>query len=368
MVKKTTKNDALFLFILAIESIVVKIIFYGLLPRKYRYDSGKILNIMNGNGLTDKGYSFTANFYNSIDFLKLTNIYEWSLLIGLIGIIIVFMIIKNKQYTKPQKIYIISTVFLLNIYTFVLSKEFIQVLFFLLIQLITISNIKTNKKNILISIVFLLEALFFRIYYLLIGSVFLFLAMSSSIRKKNIKERSFFFLMIASVLFLSLEAFILSKISSENYEALMNARSGANIGRVGDLDAASIINNILPNSNIFFFFINTVMNFVRLLVPIELVMKGFFYFPFILYQIYITIQLVIFLKNVKTKIITKDQNVNTMLFVVMAFLIVSAVFEPDFGSFIKHEAALFIFILPITCYNNPKITNKKDTNGHQLSI
>lgn len=368
MVKKTTKNNIMFLFIIAIETLIVKIFVYGLLPRKYRYDSGKIFNIMNGSGLTDKSYSFTANFYNNIDFLKLTNIYEWSFFIGIIGFFIILIIIKNKQYNKMQKIYIISTVFLLNIYTFVLSKEFIQTLFFLLIQLIIISGTKRNKKNVLILIIFLFEAILFRVYYLIIGSIFFLLAANDFIKKKNKNGKSFVYVAIVSVLLLTVEAFVLSKISSENYEALIEARSGANIGRIGDIDAASIINNILPNSNIFYFFINTIINSIRLLIPIELVTKGFFYIPFILYQIYITTQLVKYLKNAKDGTLVDDERTGTMLIVVISFLVVSAVFEPDFGSFIKHEAALFIFILPISHYNNTAMINRRKSNEFELTM
>lgn len=368
MIRKITKNNVLFLFVIAIETLVAKTIVYGLLPRKYRYDSGKIYNIMNGSGITDKSYSFTADFYKNIDFLKLTNIYEWSFLIGIIGFFIIYMIIKNKQYSKMQKIYIISTVFLLNIYTFVLSKEFIQTLFFLLIQLIIISRIKRNKKNIIILIIFLLEALLFRVYYFIIGSIFFLLSADNFIKKKNTKNKSFVYVAIASVLLLTIEAFVLSKISSENYQSLIEARSSANVGRIGDLDAASIINNILPNSNIFYFFINTIINSIRLLIPIELVTKGFFYIPFILYQIYITTQLVKYLRNAKNEMLIGDERIDTMLIVVISFLVVSAVFEPDFGSFIKHEAALFIFILPISHYNNTVMINRRKSNEFELTM
>ena len=79
-----------------------------------------------------------------------------------------------------------------------------------------------------------------------------------------------------------------------------------------------------------------------MLFPIELLLLGPKYFIYVLYQLMITL---VVLKN--TKNINKySPRRRIALYIYIAFLMGSATFEPDFGSWIRHEAVLFpIFML-----------------------
>ena len=133
----------------------------------------------------------------------------------------------------------------------------------------------------------------------------------------------------------------------ENYNTILNARNSANLSRIMDIDAKTIIINIFPNSNIIFFFINTLISVARILIPVELLFKGFNYIPFIIFQLYFTFQLITFVTNNKRLDNHDTQRLSILVHVVISFIIVAAIFEPDFGSLIKHESALIIFVLPI---------------------
>ena len=77
--KKYTRNNLLLILILIIEIIFVKLFVYNILPEKYRYDSGHIIEVMRGKSDADKSYKATADFYNAINIFGIDNIYNWNI-------------------------------------------------------------------------------------------------------------------------------------------------------------------------------------------------------------------------------------------------------------------------------------------------
>ena len=358
--KKYTRNNLLLILLLIIEIIFVKLFFYNILPEKYRYDSGHIIEVMRGRIDVDKSYKATADFYNAINIFSLDNVYDWNIFIGFFSIIFIVLLIGGKEYNFDQLIFIFCSVFFLNIYIYVLGKELIQIIFYLIIYLIILSKMKDWKKNIAIFTIFIVESIFFRVYYLITGSLFIFLSYFGRIKDTSNKKISLVKLVFFTVVFMTIESYILSIVSKENYNSLVSARDGVNTFRTYNLDAASIINNIFPNSNIIYFFTNTIINVSRILFPIELLFKSVNYLPFVIYQFYITYTLIIYSKknniNDKNKI-PNNNNLDSMFYIIISFLAVASIFEPDFGSLVRHESVLFMFILTIS-ENNHQYSKK----------
>ena len=352
--KKYTRNNLLLILLLIIEIIFVKLFVYNILPEKYRYDSGHIIEVMRGKSDADRSYKATADFYNAINIFSLDNVYDWNIFIGFFSVIFIVILIGGKEYNLNQLIFIFYSVLFLNIYTFVLGKELIQIIFYLIIYLIILSKMKEWGKNILIFTIFIIESIYFRVYYLIIGSLFIFLSYSGRIKPISNKKKSLVKIIFFTIIFMVIESYILSIVSKENYNSLALAREGVNIFRIHDLDATSIINNVFPNSNIIYFFINTIINILRILFPIELLFKSINYLPFVIYQTYITYTLAIYAKkniiNNKNKVLKKD-NIDSMFYIIISFLTVASIFEPDFGSLARHESVLFMFILAISIDN-----------------
>lgn len=346
--KKYTRNNLLLILLLIIEIIFVKLFVYNILPEKYRYDSRHVIEAMRGKSDADRSYEATADFYNAINIFSFDNIYDWNIFIGLFSIIFVVRLIGGKEYNLNQSIFIFFSVFFLNIYTFVLGKELIQIVFYLIIYLIILSKMKDWKKNIAIFTVFMIESIFFRVYYLIIGSIFMFLSYFGRIKPTSSKKKSLVKIIFFTIIFMVIESYILSIVSKENYNSLILAREGVNTFRIYNLDATSIINNVFPNSNIIYFFINTIINILRMLFPIELLFKSINYLPFVIYQTYITYILTIYTKK---NIINNKNNLDSMFYIIISFLTVASIFEPDFGSLARHESALFMFILAISIDN-----------------
>ena len=279
--KKYTRNNLLLILLLIIEIIFVKLFVYNILPEKYRYDSGHIIEVMRGKSDADRSYKATADFYNAINIFSLDNVYDWNIFIGFFSVIFIVILIGGKEYNLNQLIFIFYSVLFLNIYTFVLGKELIQIIFYLIIYLIILSKMKEWGKNILIFTIFIIESIYFRVYYLIIGSLFIFLSYSGRIKPISNKKKSLVKIIFFTMIFMVIESYILSIVSKENYNSLVLAREGVNIFRIHDLDATSIINNVFPNSNIIYFFINTIINILRILFPIELLFKSINYLPFV---------------------------------------------------------------------------------------
>lgn len=326
-------------------TIIAKIIQFNFLPSKYFYDSRHILAVMNGSNITDDSYTFTANFYNTINFLKLDNIYSWSIFLTIIFtiIIFIFLIKQKKAFTIPQYLFIFMNIFLLDLFAFNLSKEIIQLLFFFLAYII-INSEKIKKpwiKITLCALVFLIESLYFRTYYILLSIliVTIYSIYKNFIYNKNLDKKTFAKIITLSILLFFAEVFILQAISSENYSSLIDARYGVNIVRQNNIDAVTIINDPLGrNTNFLIFCGNYLINIARLVLPLELLFKGPKYLLFIIYQLML---LWILYKNCSN--LTQKNLLPTII--TISFIMVSAIFEPDFGSVIRHESCLFPFLL-----------------------
>lgn len=333
-------------------SIIIKLLQYKILPSKYFYDSTHILSLMNGNYIADKSYNFTAKLFDTINLFNFNSLQEWSIILSLIFTIIIFMIIiQKKEYNLKQYIFIYSSIVLLNIYVFNLSKDIIQFTFFLIIYLIILNKKLSNQtKLILTSIVLLYETLNFRIYYAIMIMIMwtIYIIYIKLIKDKKLKKETILKILLLSITIFFLEVFIVHLISPDNYNSILNARNIVNIGRDSSIDAVTIIKDLLgENSNYLIFIGNYLINTIRILFPIELLFKGIKYIPFIVYQLFITYSLF------KTSKKINNNNILTII-TVISFIMISIIFEPDFGSFIRHESALILFLIEISLIGDSK--------------
>lgn len=350
------------LIIILVESLAMKIFMFDIFPSKYFYDSNGILKLISGLTIADSSYMFAANFYKFINIFKFDSLEQWSYFLGIVGMIpIVKIMMKNKQYDVIQYIFIIMSIALLNLYIFTLSKDFIQYLLFFIIYLILTNEKISNVKKLIFScIVLVLESLFFRVYYLLMAIIMvtIYCVYLFFIKNKKLDKKSFIRLIFLSVVLFFAEVFLVQLVSTDNYYSIMYARSSVNVLRInGSIDAQTIIKELFGTNTTFnIFVLNYLLNFVRLLIPVELLFKSVKYLPFVVYQIIICW---IVIKN------TKQVNDNNVLFVItiLSFFMISTIFEPDFGSFIRHESAMFLILLEMTNINkNYKVRDVNEEN------
>ena len=105
--------------------------------------------------------------------------------------------------------------------------------------------------------------------------------------------------------------------------------------------AASDMRNIFKSTNLLIFSFDYLIMLLRMMFPIELLRLGIKYVPYVLYQVIITYFVI---KNIKS-IKSNGKIKNIALYLYIGFLFASATFEPDFGSWVRHEAVLFPILL-----------------------
>ena len=359
MLKKFYKKNFEWLLLIFPIAIIIKVAQQMILPDKYFYDSQKILDIMLWGSEADKSYTLTAKIFNAVNVLNFDSLVQWSVLLAIIFNIIVFytLLTRHKIYTLPQYIFIYASIVLLNIYVFNLSKDIIQFIVFFIICNVIISKKKSNfEKVIIISIILVIEALTYRIYYgimamilLSIYGIYVFFIKDKKLNKRNVIK-----IIFVSIAIFFVEVFVISVISNDSYNSIINARNSVNQYREGSTDANTMITDLLGNNTNFIVFIgNYIINFFRMLFPVELLAKGLKYLPFIAYQIYITSILIISLRRLSIKNIV-------LVATYLSFFMVSVIFEPDFGSFIRHETAATLIIIEMSYYKNKNYEIKDD--------
>lgn len=338
-------NKRVFCLVLVIilETFFVKSMQFKILPEKYFYDSTRILRLANGiSDVTDKSYSFAANFFKSINIFGFTTLMQWAYFLSFASmVLIVLVLVKNKKISLKNCLFVVASVGLLNIYVFNISKDIIQFLFFYLMFIILNNKkIDNHQKLFLSCVILLLEALGFRVYYLIMAMLMLtiYFIYEKMIRNKKINKKTVKKLLFVALMLFFIEVFVVQLISTNNYNSIINARYIANVNRESSPDAVTVINDLIgKNTNFIKFILNYLINFIRMLLPIELITKGVKYVPFIFYQLFITFTLF------KTSTKLNDKNI-MWLITFISFIMISVIFEPDFGSFIRHESTLFLIM------------------------
>lgn len=337
---KTNKMTAIVILIPL--TIICKILQFTVLPGKYFYDSARMLSMSTGSNTMQAwggAYDIVADLFREINILNFTTLQEWAYSLAFIfGIILILMLSRIDEPDNLQLFFIICSIGLLNIYIFNISKDIIQYgIFFLMYLVIINKRIPNFIKIIGCFFIFYWESTFFRSYYILMGVLFIILyGVIKVVQKRdkpiNRNELMGIFIIIFIVMFLLV--YFSQFISYEDYQRLINVRY-----EVPNPGAVSAINNLIDDrGNLVLYMVNYVINAVRMMLPVELLLNGPFYAPFVIYQIMILYYLILTIKSL-------DKNTNEMVILALSaflgYLLVSFTFEPDFGSFVRHEAATF---------------------------
>lgn len=356
------KNKLLVIALIIPITILAKFVQFTILPDKYFYDSSRMLSMLTGSNTMlawGGGYEVVVNVFKKIDLFKFTTLQEWAIfLASIFALVLVFMVAKIDRIDFWQSVFLLLSVGLLNIYVFNISKEIIQYAIFFIMYLVIVNRmISPNIKLILCFAVFFWESTFFRSYYILMGALFvlvyfIFKWVQLKNKKMTAKRVSMILVIIFVAVFLLI--FMSKFIAYDEYQTIINvSESHENAG------AVTAINDLIKvNGNLFLFMINYVINAVRMMIPIELLIKGPFYAPFVIYQVFIMYYLVKSIKMINRK--TNFINIiSTAVF--CGYLLGSFMFEPDFGSFVRHEAATFpILILMVMSVDNLKVNKESN--------
>lgn len=318
-------------------------------------------NIIDFNSLTR--LPLPEKFYGAIQLLlpiAPKTIGQWDTLIAVVGFVILTALFSSfSNYINlrcSQFIALLSIVGLSGIYIFMLNKDFVQLLIFLIAYQVAMSQSLNDRKKIgIVVIVFLLEYLVWRSYFVIVAlfvpATYVILRRIAKMRTREslkwTKSLVFFFSLFAVMLVF---LYVLRAISPANYMEVVFQHSSDREAYT-TIGAASGIRSFITlgsGSAPYLYAINHVINFVRLLFPVELILKSPKYLPFFIYQCFISWFI---LKGLISSAYADDTRL-IVLSVIVAFVIASATFEPDYGSWTRHETAAMPFLVAMLCLDD----------------
>lgn len=332
-------NRDITLLLIPLVAVVAKLIQLFILPGKYFFDSWRMVSMLTEQDfmVAWSGYETTVDFYRAINIFDFTSIEQWSITLGLVMTPMMMVVIsRTKEMEIRETVFVLMAAGLLNIYVFGITKEMIQILFFFAIYIIISLPIKNTFIKLLgCAAIFYWESTFYRGYYIIMAAmtiaiyfIILWLRKSEKISKKKVFMAIVFCFVTIFVMF-----YVSKFVMPEDFQEAINVRDiSANEGA-----NTVILNPIEVNGNYGIFMFDYVIAAVRMMFPIELLIKSPIYAPFVLYQFFILYYFIKALKNLKQ--LENDMVVAISCFT--AYLFGSFVFEPDFGSWVRHEAATF---------------------------
>lgn len=338
-----------------------------MLPAKYFYDNNRIVGMVNEDMSMEAwggSYVVAANFFRAINIFGFTSISQWSWFLGmLLTLVVFFMVLRLPELDMVQTIFLLACVGLLNIYVFNIGKDAIQFLFFMAVYLVLLMPIKSSAvKIVCAAIILYFESKVFRSYYVLIAALVLAIYCILAVFRRNHRLPPAVKIIITTVtmyLLVCVMMVVASVAMHSEYEQIMGIRDYSLSSREGDVDSVTIIKNWVGgdnSTNLPLFLLNYLINAVRMMIPFELAIKGVQYLPFFCFQVAVTVYLAhLFGKLDEIEDETQFLAISIFLGYVLAF----ALFEPDFGSWVRHEAATFPVLHLLVFSRNQQLSQWK---------
>lgn len=269
------------------------------------------------------------------------------------GMLLLVLCKIKEQIDVIQWLFIMLSCIVLNIFDFALAKEPIQMLYFFMIFIILVSTrLSITQKVIGAYGTIVLSVLTFRVYFVLIiffAFVFEFAIRSALWRDKNKyrnKNRNknerlpwtkigivFLIMFVSYLVFMAILFVVNGNLFNRFADSLLTASDATR-------SSNTYIENMIAEegtSNVLFIALEYVAVVVRMSFPVELLRLGYKYYPYIAYQIFITILTLKSLYAYKEN--KREQNIALAIY--MGFLFASCTFEVDFGAWIRHGAVTF---------------------------
>lgn len=323
------------------------------------YGTGGI-TLFDSDSMTGDAGGNAVVIFRAINFLKINTYEGWELYISIIWNIILFGLLLGvkRELNLKQFIFIGLSIIVLNIFDFTLAKEPIQMLYFIAIYYVLCLNNKSVKFKYILTIgIIAFSAISFRIYYFLIIMFMVLVQVLFNvfiIKKEKVKIKDIIIMLLVIVGFYFLFLNIMKVIMPTEYSELIRVRTRSST-------AASDMRNIFKSTNLLIFSLDYLIMLLRMMFPIELLRLGVKYIPYVLYQLIITYFVIRNIMNIKSN----EKIKNIALYLYIGFLFASATFEPDFGSWVRHEAVLFPILLILT---DIKRKEKERKNEKRISI
>lgn len=274
------------------------------------------------------------------------------------GILLMLVLLgMRKRLPLVEALFICLACGVMSVYCLCLSKEPFQMVFFLLMYAVLHSDLIPERQKLYWSYgVVLLSACCFRTYYTLI-LVFAIVCqwylggLSRRARQRGrvgvgrVRWASMVRLYLLAVVVYFVMMAVFSVANGELYDRFQDTllyASDATGSSNTYIENAFAINE--DNPNILSVTAEYALVILRLLLPIELLDNGPKYWPYIIYQLCMTVFLLKGLRNHHAN--TRAQNAALIIF--LGYVFASAAFEVDFGSWVRHCAVTTPVVLVLS--------------------
>ncbi|BAE74259.1 hypothetical protein SGGMMB4_02199 [Sodalis glossinidius str. 'morsitans'] len=322
----------------------------NIFPPYYFWDANTINNFIMVKSSVTKGdsYASTAAFYQIINVGKNSAIFPVVSSLIISGFF--FLMLKKSRADKMTLLdfgMLLYCMLLANVYMTLLSKDFIVML--LIIPFVFLAS-RGVIGLILWSLLVLAYAYYFRVYYVLI--LFLFWGLYIFFARVK-KPLTIIFMIFLFLFFLSVAFKAGLGVDLDNYRNMVNdVRSEASSFKVN-----TMIVSYIPGGGLIIGWLNVFVVWLCMMIPIPLILTFSpfyliiaFFISMLFYRVWKAIA--VELKN-KNNLLMKS-----MLCFILAFTTIQSVFEPDYGSYVRHLSPLyplFFYVLFVARrQNNPK--------------
>jgi hypothetical protein len=319
-----------------------------LLPAKYYSDGNHIQQLIIELANASGSFQNTAYIYRLFGFEFLFSDWLVGIIIFSFSLTIIAYFIRKYSIKWDSLPLILLLIWTIPIAIFLgqYSKEFIA-----LIVTGSLLYLGSTKRGLLLGLALVvLYATFFRIYWFLILAFFM-------VHWVLIRNQVSFFRYIILFLLAAIVIFYAGNYMTDQY--FSDARFRINMYREGSPNAVTMLSNLLVNTSPITDIINTFYGWFMLLIPIHLFKTGGIHH--IIFAIFQFINVILFISAVKAilrywKIAWFTLNRQIMMRVQVAiawclsFTFVEGMFEPDFGSFLKHELVILPMFFMVIMY------------------
>ncbi|MDD4548893.1 MAG: hypothetical protein PHT79_03945 [Syntrophomonadaceae bacterium] len=304
-----------------------------MLPAKYFFDAERInILVLDEVKFDRNSFIVTAWIYHILGFAPLIK----NNLAGIVSFAAYWLTISLVMLRYPPLLHrrgywIFAVVLWLVgvVYLGQLSKELIA--FLAIVFILPALNSQKKLAWLWISIILIAYSYFVRIYWSITLCIFLFCKLSAELIHKK-KWLKLFFICIGLLI---ISIYIDGKFGA--FESIGNVRVLTNAGRIGSSDANSIINNTCYVSGIGTFFVNWFSMLLKIMFPVHLLkFMSISKAAYVIWQCFISICLIRALFAIKKN----GKNNKQIVLFILSFIATQALFEPDYGSVLKHSVAL----------------------------
>lgn len=202
---------------------------------------------------------------------------------------------------------------------------------------------KTRRQQFVWIGIACLYAAYFRTYWILVLAMYVYYSLIFKISRRTV-----------FVLFSIVVAFLLLAIAFQVVLGVDLAyyRYTVNDARMYDPNANTMIMPLLPTGNVVLEWLNAVIQFFLMFIPIPLLTGNPLYLLFFVVTASIGIRLYGAIHiSLRDKRLRKGERENRCLALLLAFVTIQSIFEPDYGSYIKHLTPMLPLILYVLCWH-----------------